>query len=51
MARNCILTLKITKQIMHCTIIVITYEKDHVFSDQFEQTVPDRLLLYCAFHA
>lgn len=30
---------------MHYTVVVITIEKGHVFSDQFERTVPDRLLL------
>ena len=41
--RNCPMTLKIAKQIMHC-IVIITIEKGHVFSDQFERTVPDWLL-------
>ena len=43
--RNLIITLKIAKRIMHYTVVVITIEKGHVFSDQFERTVPDRLLL------
>lgn len=33
------MTLKIAKQIVHCTIFVITIEKGHVFSDQSESTL------------